>query len=266
MNISIIGAGNVAWHLSKAFEQGGVAVHEIYARDIREAEALADGLYAASAVAHLDFKRSASRFFFLCVSDDAIATVAAQIQLPEGAILLHTSGAKPLTELHAAVSPYHGGQVDCGVFYPLQTFTAGLPLDFSKIPVLVEAENDKVAQQIKSLAKKLTSKVVQVSSQDRLVYHVAAVFSCNFTNHLWALSQEILASENLNFEYLKPLIQETVKKMLSAAHPADVQTGPAVRRDRKTMHLHEDFLRDDEDLLKVYSTLSESISDWHRPD
>jgi predicted short-subunit dehydrogenase-like oxidoreductase (DUF2520 family) len=266
MNISIIGAGNVAWHLSKAFEQGGVAVHEIYARDIREAEALADGLYAAKAVNHLDFKRSPSTFFFLCVSDDAIASVAAQVQLPEGAVLLHTSGARPLSALHAAVSPYHGGQVDCGVFYPLQTFTAGIPLDFSKIPILVEAESEKVAQQLKALAKKLSSKILQVSSHDRLVYHVAAVFSCNFTNHLWALSQEIVASENLNFEFLKPLIQETVKKMLASAHPADMQTGPAVRRDRKTMAAHEEFLQDDEDLLKVYSTLSESISDWHRSD
>lgn len=262
MNISIIGSGNVAWHLAKAFEQRGVAVNEIYSRDIRKAESLADVLYAAKVVSNLDFTRSKSEVFFLCVSDDAIATVAEAIRLPEEAILVHTSGAKPIDELFVATSPYHGGRVNCGVFYPLQTFSKDVPVDFSKTPILVESDDSRLM----SLAKKLSNKVVKADSRERLIYHVGAVFSCNFVNHLWALSKEILESEGLSFEMLKPLIQETFKKMLQSEHPAEVQTGPAVRRDRKTMAAHQAFLEDDEDLLKVYTTLSESISDWHRSD
>ncbi|WP_367916620.1 Rossmann-like and DUF2520 domain-containing protein [Leadbetterella sp. DM7] len=266
MKITIVGAGNLAGHLARALERVEVAVNEIYARDIRKAAALADGLYAAVPVNSLDFSRSSSEVFFLCVSDDALESVASQILLPDGAILAHTSGARPLSVLDGALSLYHGRRVDCGVFYPLQTFTQGVPLDFNRIPILVESEDKNALAALTGLARRLSGKVLQVSSKERLVYHVSAVFSCNFTNHLWALSKEILESENLDFELLKPLIAETVKKMMQAGHPADVQTGPAIRKDRRTLEAHLAFLADDEDLSKVYSTLTESISDWHRPE
>jgi len=266
MKITIVGAGNLAGHLARALERVEVAVNEIYARDIRKAAALADGLYAAVPVNSLDFSRSSSEVFFLCVSDDALESVASQILLPDGAILAHTSGARPLSVLDGALSLYHGRRVDCGVFYPLQTFTQGVPLDFNRIPILVESEDKNALAALTGLARRLSGKVLRVSSKERLVYHVSAVFSCNFTNHLWALSKEILESENLDFELLKPLIAETVKKMMQAGHPADVQTGPAIRKDRRTLEAHLAFLADDEDLSKVYSTLTESISDWHRPE
>lgn len=263
MTASIIGAGNLAWHLARALERAEVAVNEIYARDIRKAAGLADTLYAATAVNSLDFARSRSDVFFLCVSDDALEPVASQILLPDGAVLVHTSGTRPLSVLNGATSLYHGNRVDCGVFYPLQTFTQGVPLDFDRIPILVESDDKKTLSTLTGLARRLSGKVLQVSSRERLGYHVSAVFSCNFANHLWAISKEILESENLDFDLLKPLIAETVKKMMQAGHPADVQTGPAIRRDMRTLDAHLDFLRDDEDLIRVYSTLTESISDWH---
>ncbi|MCD8539890.1 MAG: DUF2520 domain-containing protein, partial [Leadbetterella sp.] len=229
-----------------------------------KAAELADGLYAAVPVNALDFSRSKSTVFFLCVSDDALESVASQILLPDGAVLAHTSGARPLSVLNGATSLYHGNRVDCGVFYPLQTFTKGVPLEFGRIPILVESEDKNALTVLTALARRLSAKVLRVSSRERMGYHVSAVFSCNFTNHLWAMSKEILESENLDFGLLKPLIAETVKKMMEAGHPADVQTGPAVRRDRRTLEAHLHFLRDDEDLMKVYSTLTDSISDWHR--
>lgn len=264
MKVTIIGAGNLAGHLARALERAEVAVNEIYARDIRKAAVLADDLYAALAVNSLDFTRSKSGVFFLCVSDDALESVASQLLLPDGAVLAHTSGARPLSVLDGATSLYHGNRVDCGVFYPLQTFTRGVPLDFDRIPILVESEDKTALSLLTGLAKRLSGKVLRVNSRERLVYHVSAVFSCNFTNHLWALSKEILESEHLDFELLKPLIAETVKKMMQAGHPADVQTGPAMRQDTRTIRTHLDFLQDDDDLIRVYSTLTESISDWHR--
>ena len=266
MTVSIIGAGNLAGHLARALEQAKVAVNEIYARDPGKATALADVLYAATAVSSLDFSRSKSELFFLCVSDDAIESLAEQVKLPDGAVLVHTSGARPLTALYGATSLYHGKRVECGVFYPLQTFTRQVPVDFEQVPILVESEDKHALALLTSLARRLSGQVVRVNSRERLIYHVSAVFSCNFTNHLWALSKEILESESLDFELLKPLIAETVNKMLRAEHPAEVQTGPAVRRDLRTQKAHLDFLRDDEDLMEVYSTLTGSISDWHRPD
>ena len=265
MKVSIIGAGHLAWHLAKALERAEVAVNEIYARDIRKAAALADALYAAVPVNHLDFTLSKSEVFFLCISDDALETVAPRLLLPDGAVLAHTSGARPLSVLNGAVSPYHGKRVDCGVFYPLQTFSREVPVDFDQIPLLVESADARALATLTALAQRLSRKVLRVNGHERLVYHVSAVFSCNFTNHLWAMSKEILESENLDFGLLKPLIVETVNKMMEAAHPADGQTGPALRNDRQTLEAHRRFLQDDEDLIRVYTTLSESIADWHRP-
>lgn len=259
MNISIIGAGNVAWHLAQALEKADCNINEVYSRDIAKAEELAEILYSTKAVNSFDFSRSNSEIFFICVSDNAIASVASQLILPEEAIVVHTSGTQPLQALDT-VEAYKG------VFYPLQTFSKEVKIDFSDIPLLIEANNNQVLLKLKDIARRISKKVLQVSSKDRLVYHVGAVFSCNFANHLWAMSKEILESENLDFEILKPLIAETVNKMLHSKHPAEVQTGPAVRNDTKTIFKHKDFLQDDEDLLKVYTTLTESISDWHRID
>ncbi len=260
MKISIIGAGNVAWHLVKALEKADVAISEVYARDIHKALALTETLYSAVAVNSLDFSKSHSSVFFICVSDDAIASVFSQLAVPPGSVIVHTSGAKPL-------SVFEGKQdAGFGVFYPLQTFTQGVNLDFETIPLLIEADSDKTYSILNQIAKRLSKKTLRVTSRERLVYHVSAVFSCNFVNHLWALSKEILESENLDFELLKPLIVETTQKMLDANHPADVQTGPAVRNDAQTINSHLDFLSDDEDLAGVYTTITESISDWHKVD
>jgi hypothetical protein len=83
-------------------------------------------------------------------------------------------------------------------------------------------------------------------------------------NHLWALGQEIVGEEELDFELLKPLINETFQKAMKANHPANVQTGPALRDDISTIEKHKNIIKEDEDLLKVYSTLTKSIQDWHQ--
>lgn len=260
MEVSIIGTGNLAWHLAKAFEKVNVKVAEIYARDIRKAEDLSSILYDAEPTDSLDFSASASQIFFICVSDNAISNVAAQIIVPQKAIVVHTSGAKPLSLLEKIPN------AETGVFYPLQTFSRNVPMDFSSTPVCLEASSENTFKTLKNLASKLSENVKSVNSQERLIYHIGAVFSCNFVNHLWAISKEILESENLDFEMLKPIILETTHKMLDSHHPAEVQTGPAVRNDSETINSHLNFLSDDEDLYKVYTTLTESISDWHSLD
>ena len=263
MKVTIIGAGNLAGHLARAFEKGGFEVKEIYARNINKALELSEVLYDCVAVNSLDFSNSPSGVFIISVSDDAIETVVSEMIMPEGAVVAHTSGAKTLSILDQLQSYNLDG---IGVFYPIQTFTKNVSIDFKGIPICLEANTEKAYSKLNLIAKELSNRVQKVSSYERLVYHVGAIYSCNFVNHLWAISKEIVESENLDFDMLKPLIIETTEKMLNASHPADVQTGPAVRNDVKTINNHLDFLGDDEDLLKVYNTLTESISDWHRID
>ncbi|SOE20480.1 Predicted oxidoreductase, contains short-chain dehydrogenase (SDR) and DUF2520 domains [Spirosomataceae bacterium TFI 002] len=262
MKISIIGAGNIAWHLAKALEQADMDIIEVYSRDRRKAKSITQELYQSDATNSLNFKDSEAELFVMAVSDNAIEEVAAQIELPEESILIHTSGSVPLEvlEITKKMNP------DCilGVFYPLMTFTKGKNVAFRTVPICIEGDTSETTHILSKIAKKVSNEVYEVNSQDRKVLHLAAVFACNFTNHLFALSKEILNEEGLNFEILKPLISETLNKGMAAKHPAEVQTGPAVRRDSNTIETHRQLIKDDEDLLKVYDTLTESIQDWHK--
>jgi predicted short-subunit dehydrogenase-like oxidoreductase (DUF2520 family) len=261
MKISIIGAGNIAWHLAKVLEQGEMDIIEIYARDRRKAKAITSELYQSDATNSLNFKDSEAEIFVLAVSDNAIEEVASQIELPSKSMLIHTSGSMPLEILDIAKKQ----NPDCttGVFYPLMTFTKGKKISFKSVPICIEGDSSSTISTLSKIAGKISNEVYDVNTQDRKVLHLAAVFACNFTNHLFALSKEILNEESLNFDLLKPLINETLTKSMAAKHPAEVQTGPAVRRDSKAIEAHRALIKADEDLLKVYDTLTESIQDWH---
>ena len=101
--------------------------------------------------------------------------------------------------------------------------------------------------------------MVWADSACRAKVHLAAVFACNFVNHMYAVGEGIVRSAGLPFDVLKPLLAETAAKALDAASPADVQTGPAVRNDTGTRARHCALLDDDLQLKNIYSIISNSI-------
>lgn len=263
MKISMIGAGNVAWHLSIGLEDHHHQVCEVFSRQLSKAQALTSMLYQAEAKTDLDFSESEAEIFIMAVADDAIAEVCSMLVLPENAILVHTSGTKSLDDLQALISAYHDLPISCGVFYPLMTFSRQKKIQLKDVPFCIESDNEEAEQKLVKLAQSVSRTVYLVSSQERRVLHIAAVFACNFTNHLLALSKEITDAEDLEFNLLKPLIRETFQKALAAEHPADVQTGPAVRKDKSTINKHLVYLKDHKDMFEIYEVLSESIQKWH---
>jgi predicted short-subunit dehydrogenase-like oxidoreductase (DUF2520 family) len=108
----------------------------------------------------------------------------------------------------------------------------------------------------------LSEKVIELNSEQRKTLHLGAVFACNFTNHLLALAQELLEEKGLDYELLKPLIQETLSK-IEMNDPASVQTGPAIRKDQATILSHLDLLKHNPDLSELYTKLSQSIVNLH---
>lgn len=259
MKISIIGSGNVGWHLGIAFENHHHSVYEVFSRNEAKAKKLSAMLYKAEAKTDLDFSESEAKLFILSVSDDAMEEVCSKLILPENAILAHTSGSKSLDDLQKLMLIYHDLPVKCAVFYPLMTFSAGKRLDLKSVPFCIEAVDDETEQILVDIAQEMSDTVYLLSSEERKVLHVAAVFACNFTNHLLALSKRITDNETLEFDLLKPIISETFKKALAANDPTDVQTGPAVRNDKTIINRHLDYLKDDARLLEIYEVLTESI-------
>lgn len=255
MQISIIGSGNVAWHLASALDNTDYAVREVFSRDPRNAEALVERLYAAKAKTDLNFSDSESRIFIISVTDDAIPEVAQQIILPEGAILVHTSGSRSMSVLEDV-------SATVGVLYPLQTFTRGKNVDFSEIPIFVESSDLKTEKTLLAMGRAISKKVLRISSADRKAVHVAAVFASNFTNHMLSIARGIMSNRDLDYEWLKPLIAETINKSL-ALGPRAAQTGPAKRGDLEILDTHMEFLNDDEAVAEIYRVVSQHIVDQY---
>jgi len=259
MRISFVGAGNVAWHLSQALEQAGHHIVEVYSRDARNARRLVNKLYDTQIAPDLDFSENPAELIILAMPDDALFHVCSNIILPDNCTVVHTSGTKTLTELDSLISIYGDFPAKTGVFYPLQTFSKDVPIDFSDVPLCIEATDSPTEQLLIGLAQDISNVVYLMNSDERKILHVAAVFACNFTNHLLAISERLLSVENLEFSLLKPLIQETIRKALEASNPAIVQTGPARRGDRQTMEKHLEYLDKYPQWQGLYEVLSESI-------
>jgi len=255
-SVSFIGSGNLAWHLAPALDNAGYVVREVYSRNSKNAKALVNKLYQAEVKESLDFSDSISTIFVIAVTDDALPEVVNEIILPDGAILVHTSGSQPLTVLaHAAI-------FQIGVFYPLQTFSKQKKVDFSEIPIFIECTQEDLKKVLMTMARAISKKVQAIDSSKRMALHVAAVFASNFTNHMLTISKTIMEVSELPYEWLKPLIAETITKSL-AIGPEAAQTGPAVRGDLEILDKHLAMLQEDEQIAELYKLISQHIIDSH---
>jgi predicted short-subunit dehydrogenase-like oxidoreductase (DUF2520 family) len=258
-SLSFIGSGNLAWHLGPAFDNCGFVVKEVYSQNPKHAEELTERLYQAEVKASLDFSTSNSQVFIIAVSDGAIKQIAQEIILPDQAVLIHTSGTIPLSELSFAATS------SMGVFYPLQSFTKNRKADFKGLPIFVESSDDETEELLFEMGRALGGNIQKLDSESRTSLHLAAVFASNFSNHMINLANQIALQGQLNPDWLKPLIKETIEKSLSIG-PMLAQTGPAKRGDLETLDKHLEILKDDEQLAELYKMISQHIIDTHQPE
>jgi len=249
MKVVLVGSGNVATHVGLALKTAGISVTQVWSKQYEHAKVLAAQV-SANAIADLSELDQTADFCIIAIKDDAISGIVQELIGFKG-IVLHTSGA-------VSLAVFEGLLEDFGVLYPLQTFSKTREVDFSTIPICIEANHQSTLEQINRLAIKLSKQVVAVSSDRRKILHLAAVFACNFTNHLYALSSDLLKNHDLEFDLIRPLILETAAKVQHAS-PSDVQTGPAIRNDEQTIKKHEELLLKQPQLLNIYQILSESI-------
>lgn len=249
MKIVIIGSGNVAYHLAKAFTQNNIEVSQIFGRNEVELNKISEELnipYSTKELADADL-------YLISVSDSAVEQVSDLIKT-EKALVAHTSGSLPIETLN--------GDYRKASFYPLQTFSKTKNLDYSKIPFFIEAENQIDEKSLFELASLISDNVETSDYEKRKYIHLTAVFACNFVNHLFARAKEISDSQDLDFNYFIPLIDETVEK-IHHLEPKSAQTGPAVRGDERVLKLHEELITDKEH-LKIYQLMNESIKKMYQ--
>lgn len=250
MNISIIGIGNVGTALARRLHQKGHQIIQLFSRHYEKAAALAQELNAEPCT-ELPKIRLGADIYLLAVHDDAIAEVANILSVAE-AIVAHTSGATPMDVFEGKTNNY-------GVFYPLQTFSSAHPPDFEELPICIAANSEQTMEILTQLAESICPNVYKITEQQRQSLHVAAVFVNNFTNHLFAVANEICDKQGVDFDILKPLIRQTVRKIEKAA-PKAVQTGPAARGDQGTIQRHIQWLQTNEPNYEyLYKALTESV-------
>lgn len=248
--IVIIGAGNLATQLGRALHKAGYKILQVYSPTKKSAELLATKLNSTGIT---DIKKidPSAFIYFISIKDDAIASFSKRLML-DNQVVVHTSGTVDMNTLKGCSKNY-------GVFYPLQTFSKEKPVDFKNIPVCIESNNKTAARILERVARSITSNVQEISGEQRKVLHLAAVFACNFSNHMYTIASGILSKHQLSFELLKPLIAETADKIQSNP-PAEMQTGPAIRKDAKTMKSHLKLLSKDKELKTIYKLISKHIA------
>ena len=249
--IVFIGAGNLATNLAKALYQNGFRIVQVYSRTKEAACALAQAVEAGYTTELSEVSKDA-RLYIVSLKDDAFVTLLPEIVAgKEDALLVHTAGSIPMNVWEGKTSRY-------GVFYPMQTFSKQREVDFGQIPCFVESNSEEDVQLLKDIASALSEKVYEASSEQRKSLHLAAVFTCNFTNHMYVLAAELLKKYGLPFEAMLPLIDETARKV-HELEPLAAQTGPAVRYDENVIDEHLRMLADEPQMLELYREISENI-------
>jgi predicted short-subunit dehydrogenase-like oxidoreductase (DUF2520 family) len=247
--VVLLGAGNVATQLGKALHANGYLISQVYSPTKKSATALSKKL-AATPVSDLKKIDLTASIYIIAVKDDAIEALAKHVKLKDQ-LIVHTSGTVEMDVLKRCSKNY-------GVFYPLQTFSKDKAVDFKHVPVCIESNNKPTTTSLEYFAKSISKNVQKINSEQRKILHVAAVFACNFSNHMYTIAASILADHHLPFDLLKPLIAETAEK-ISSNEPAKMQTGPAIRKDVTTMDAHLKLLSKDKKLKAIYKLMSDHI-------
>lgn len=238
--------------LGPRLKEAGHEITAVYSRTVESARILADRLGATYTT---DLKAvPASDAAIVMLKDDALKELAPAIaDSLKDSLLLHTAGSVPMDIWYTA------GAMKYGVLYPMQTFSKTSVIDWSQVPLFIEGSSDQTLNSIRELALTVSPDVTVLSSEGRKKLHLAAVFTCNFSNHMYAIAEQLLADEGVPFSVMLPLVRETARKVETMS-PRDAQTGPAVRGDRKVINEHLELLRDYPEYAQLYKLISVDIN------
>lgn len=247
-SIAILGAGRVGHQLGAALQKSGLEITGVYGRLPEKAKRLADKL--GTRIINDPSALIKADLVILSVSDDAIGQVARSIHEKTKAMVVHTSGAVPMSVIPSYLRR--------GVFYPLQSFSYDKKIIWENVPFCIEAEHDEDANALGLLAERLTRKVHLLNSAQRKSLHIAAVFANNFGNLMFEISEELLDKAGIDRKILHPLILETANKVLMQS-ASESQTGPASRGDLETIRSHQQVLGENNVYRHIYDLLTREI-------
>jgi predicted short-subunit dehydrogenase-like oxidoreductase (DUF2520 family) len=252
ISVALIGTGRMAFHLGHALMRAGVPLNGVAGRNAQKVHELAERLGCPG---HTLPDVPEADLWLIAVSDDAVSAVAEQ--LPKGdRVVAHTSGAQGHDILL--------GREHRGVLWPIKSLSPGQPADLSRVPLVVDASDDRARDVLMDLARSVSGKVVELPLEKRLLVHLSAVLAANFPVFLLREAGRLLENEGLSPDLLLPLWSSMSVKAAEVG-PEHALTGPARRGDLKTIARHLEQLDGEPDLRRTYALLSELILKAYHP-
>jgi predicted short-subunit dehydrogenase-like oxidoreductase (DUF2520 family) len=256
LKIGFIGAGTVGTALAVLLNRKGYQVTGASSRSRSSAENLARAVNGCGALNSNQDAADSADIVFITTPDDAIAVVASQVEWHRGQGVVHCSGADSTDILEPARKS--GAMV--GSFHPLQTF-ASVEQAMENIPGStfgVEAEEPLLGT-LKNMAAALGGHWIELKASDKVAYHAAAVFACNYLVTLVKLAtdlwQTFAVPPDQATKALLPLIRGTLHNIDTIGIPQCL-TGPIARGDTGTIKKHLNALQGKRPaLLSTYKEL-----------
>jgi predicted short-subunit dehydrogenase-like oxidoreductase (DUF2520 family) len=253
-NISFAGAGRVAGALCRELYTAGHKIGFIVSESEKNGVQVADSCNALWS-SDLIFDDS-NDIIIVAVPDIKLAGVLDKIRCRPETLVVHTAGSTGLEAFPEKIKQK-------GIFYPLQTFSKERKVVFKDLPFFLESSDNQSSVILENLTKSIGGKVYFADTEHRRLLHLAAVFTCNFSNHMLTTGKEVALKAGFPFEVLLPLIKETFSKAMDIG-PENSQTGPAVRNDLNTIEKHLELLSFSPELHRLYSEITRSIIKYYK--
>ena len=227
--------------LAVALRDRGYNVTAVSSRSFQSASRLAGLIEGCRAFDDNQKAAEAANIIFITTPDDAIAPVTAGVPWCAGQSAVHCSGADSIDSLSAA----RDAGADVGVFHPLQTFASLRQENLPGITYAIEAE-EPLLSILKQMASDLGGNWIEIKPQDKVLYHTAAVFACNYLVTLVSMATDLWQGFGVPQEQairaLLPLMKGTINNIENSGVPQCL-TGPIARGDAGTVEKHLKALR-----------------------
>jgi predicted short-subunit dehydrogenase-like oxidoreductase (DUF2520 family) len=239
--------------LGTALRNAGHEITGVTARSAASRER-AERLLPGVPVVELTTLSASAAILILAVPDDAIATVAGELDAREDKYVVHLSGAHGLAVLAAAApaTPV--------ALHPPMTFT-GTALDVDRVPgiTFTATAPDYARGLVEDLVKSLGAGVQWVAEEHRAAYHAGVVHGSNYLVALVEQASEVLRGAGIEdpVATLRPLMTALIDNALRDG-PAAL-TGPISRGDVETVRAHLAVLP--ADVRQTYIALALATAD-----
>ncbi len=254
--IGFIGAGTTGTALAVRLAQHGYQIIAVSSRSLTSAEKLAGRISGCKVYNGAQKIADIAQLVFITTPDDTISKVAAEVQWHNGQSVVHCSGAHSIDILE----PVKQRGANTGCFHPLQTF-ASVDQAIENIPgstFAIEAE-DPLLGVLKEMAAALEVDWITLKAGDKVLYHAAAVFACNYLVTLVKLATDLWQTFGVSpaqaTKALMPLLRGTLSNIENVGLP-NCLTGPIARGDLGTISRHLKSLEGQAPpLLNIYKEL-----------